>query len=253
VYWLVETLLARISDKLIAVSQQTVDDLVRLRVAPRERFAVIPIGLDLGALLCLPAEPDADTRALLDIADDDVVLAFVGRLVRIKRVDVLLRALALALPDAPALRLLIVGDGELRDELEALATALGIADRVVFLGFRFDLERIASGTDVAVLSSDNEGTPVALIEAGAAARPSIATDVGGRGRDRRPRHGQARASTRSAGVRGSAGRGRTRRRLRARLGTAARERVAPAYRAERLIADIEQLYGVLVAERFVDG
>ncbi|MEA2193135.1 MAG: hypothetical protein QOI73_3256, partial [Solirubrobacteraceae bacterium] len=178
-YRLAERLLARISDRLVAVSEQTVDDLVRLGVAPRERFTVIPIGLDLGRLLALAAEPDEQARADLGVEPDDVVLAYVGRLAPIKRLDVLLRALAMALAQAPQLRLLVVGDGELRGEHEALAATLGIADRVSFLGFRFDLERIAAATDIAVLSSDNEGTPVALIEAGAAARPSVATDVGG--------------------------------------------------------------------------
>jgi glycosyltransferase involved in cell wall biosynthesis len=248
-YRLVERLLARVSDQLVAVSEQTVDDLVRLRVAPRARFTVIPIGLDLGPLLALPAAPDGAARAGLGLAEDDIVLAFVGRLVAIKRLDVLLHALALALPDAPQLRLLVVGDGELRGEHETLAAKLRISDRVLFLGFRFDLETIASVTDVAVLCSDNEGTPVALIEAGAAARPSIATDVGGvseivgpdTGRLVPARDPRALADALVALARDAP--------LRRTLGDAAREKVAASYQADRLVADITRLYGTLVAAR----
>jgi len=248
-YRLVERLLARISDRLVAVSAQTADDLVRLGVAPRERFTVIPIGLELERLLELSPEPDREARASLGIGPGDIVLAFVGRLVPIKRLDVLLRALALALPEAPALRLLVVGDGELREQHEALARTLGIADRVCFLGFRFDLDRIVGATDIAVLSSDNEGTPVALIEAGAAARPSVATDVGGvaeivgpaTGRLVPPGDPSAMADALLALARD--------RPLRRALGAAARERVTAAYRAERLVEDVAQLYRELDAAR----
>ena len=248
-YRLAERLLARISDRLVAVSAQTVDDLVRLGVAPRERFTVIPIGLDVETLLALAPEPDSEARASLGIAPEDVVLAFVGRLVPIKRLDVLLRALALALPEAPALRLLVVGDGELRERHEALARTLAIADRVSFLGFRFDLERIAGATDIAVLSSDNEGTPVALIEAGAAARPSVATDVGGVAEIVGPATGRlvpARDPSAMAQALVALARDAP---LRRALGAAARERVMAAYGAERLVEDVARLYRELDAAR----
>jgi L-malate glycosyltransferase len=74
---------------------------------------------------------------------------------------------------------LIAGDGELRAELEAHARDLGIADRVRFLGWRRDLATIYAATDVFLLTSRNEGTPVALIEAMASAVPGVSTDVGG--------------------------------------------------------------------------
>ncbi|MEA2154948.1 MAG: hypothetical protein QOE11_1088 [Solirubrobacteraceae bacterium] len=248
-YRFVETRLARVSDKLVAVSQQTADDLVRLRVAPRDRFAVIPIGLDLGRLLALSPEPDPEARASFGLAPDDIVLAFVGRLVLIKRLDVLLHALALALPAAPSLRLLVVGDGELRAEHEALAARLGIAERVDFLGFRFDLERIAAAIDIAVLSSDNEGTPVALIEAGAAARPSVATDVGGVSEIITPGTGRLAPAGDSAAIAAALVELARDAALRARLGAAARDRVAAAYGVDRLVRDVTGLYRMLDADR----
>ena len=252
-YRLLERLLARVSDQLVAVSQQTADDLVRLRVARPEQFAVIPIGLDVGLFLALSPEPDAGARREAGAEAGDVVLAYVGRLVPIKRVDVLLRALALALQDVPRLLLLVVRDGELLGEHERLARELGLGDRVRFLGFRFDLDRIAAATDIAVLASDNEGTPVALIEAGAAARPSVATDVGGvadilvpeTGRLVAPRDPAALAAAIVALAQDPP--------LRAAMGAAARERVAAAYHADRLVADVTRLYEALASERRARG
>jgi glycosyltransferase involved in cell wall biosynthesis len=92
---------------------------------------------------------------------------------------VLLNAVRLAAAYGARVRLAVVGDGELRSELEALAARLEIHDRVHFLGYRRDLRRIAAGADVAVLTSDNEGTPVSLIESAAAGLPAVATAVGG--------------------------------------------------------------------------
>lgn len=248
-YRLAEKLLARISDRLVAVSESTVDDLVRLGVAPRDRFTVISIGLDLERFLDLSPEPDADARANLSISPDDVVVTFVGRLVPIKRVDVLLHAIALAIPEAPDLRLLIVGDGELRVEHEALATKLGIADRLLFLGFRFDLERIAAATDIAVLSSDNEGTPVALIEAGAAARPSVSTDVGGVADIVGPATGRLVPSGDYVALAAALVELARDPPLRSALGIEARNQIGAAYHVDRLVADVARLYATLAAGR----
>ena len=79
----------------------------------------------------------------------------------------------------PRLQALIAGDGELRADLEAYARQIGIADRVRFLGWRRDLATVYAATDVFLLTSRNEGTPVALIEAMASGIPGVSTDVGG--------------------------------------------------------------------------
>ena len=131
---------------------------------------MIPLGLDLEPFATLDPAPGRELRRGLGIGDDEVVLSFVGRVVPIKRVDVLLRALALA-KDAGPLRLLVVGDGEIRPRLQKLCRELGTSDLVRFLGYRRDLTTIASAADIAVLTSANEGTPVSLIEAGAAGVP----------------------------------------------------------------------------------
>lgn len=173
---------AKLSDRLLGVSQATVDDLVRLGIAPRDRFQVVPVGLNLGPFISATASPEVRTayRAELGVKDDEVLLSFVGRLAPIKRVDVLLRAVARLreLTGTPFV-LAIVGDGTERAGLEQLTRTLGLGDVARFLGYRADMPAVAAGADVAVLSSDNEGTPVSLIEAGAAGKPAVTTDAGG--------------------------------------------------------------------------
>ena len=131
VYRGIEQRLAGVSDALIGVSDATVDDLVRLGVAPREKFRVIPIGLELDRFLA--ADPPTTARrsvAKSGVREDELLLTFVGRLVPIKRVDVLLRGVRRARgPTGAPVRLAIVGDGELRGELERLAAELGVARR----------------------------------------------------------------------------------------------------------------------------
>jgi glycosyltransferase involved in cell wall biosynthesis len=179
VYRALERAMARRSDRLIGVNTATVDDLVRLGVAPREKFEVVPLGLELDDFLALDPQPGGPFRDELGVAPDEILATFVGRLVPIKRVDVLLRAVAHARSLGAPLRLAVVGDGELRPKLARQVIALGSDTYVDFCGYRVDLPAIVAGTDIAVLTSDNEGTPVALIEAGAAARPLVATRAGG--------------------------------------------------------------------------
>ncbi len=108
----------------------------------------------------------------------DRVVALVARLVPIKRVDRFLR-MACALAHDPSLRFLIVGDGELRGQLQSSASARRLGDRLVWAGFRRDMPAVCFASDVIVLTSDNEGTPVSLIEAQAAGTPVVSTRVGG--------------------------------------------------------------------------
>jgi glycosyltransferase involved in cell wall biosynthesis len=247
-YRRLERTLARRTDRLIGVSDSTVADLVRLGVAPPDRFDVIPLGLDLDAFARLEEAAGCDLRAELGIGEEEVVLGFVGRLVEIKRVDLLLRAFARA-RDGVRLRLLVVGDGELRPRLEALTAELGIADTVSFLGYRRDRREVAAATDVAVLASANEGTPVSLIEAAAAGRPAVATRVGGVGDVVTPQTGilvdSGDVDALAVAI-AELARERGRRR---RMGAAARERALSGYSADRLVNDIEELYDRLLEGR----
>jgi glycosyltransferase involved in cell wall biosynthesis len=246
VYRNVERLLAIKSDCLIGVSDATVEELVALRIARAHKFRTIPIGLDLERLLAVERSDGAIFRAELGLGAEDLLAVFVGRLVPIKRVDLLIEALALACATEPRLRMAIVGDGELRDALEEQASRLGLEETVRFVGFREDLPAILAGSDLAVLASDNEGTPVALIEAAAAGRPAVATAVGGVQEIVKPSGGVlvppddvlafSRAMVRLAQDR----------ERRARMGRAARAHVRARFAAERLVQDIESLYEELL-------
>lgn len=172
----IERILALFTDRIIAVSDTLKHELAATyRIAPGSKIEVIYNGYDLTPFLALE-QPSGAQRAHPNRADRAVTLTIVGRLVPIKGHKFLLRAFSkLRIPA----RLVIVGDGVLREELEQLAEELGVRRNVDFLGYKKDVVPVYRETDISVLSSLNEGAPVAVIEALACARPVIATDVGG--------------------------------------------------------------------------
>jgi glycosyltransferase involved in cell wall biosynthesis len=246
VYRRLERSLARHSDRLVAVSNATADDLVRLGVAPRAQFRVIPLGLDLSGYESSQGQDGSDLRSELGIGEGDVLVVYVGRVVPIKRLDVLIRAVAHARRAGGPLKLAIVGDGETRLHLEGLASELGIRESVQFLGYRRDLPRLFAAADIAALSSDNEGTPVSLIEAGAAGLPAVATEVGGVSEVIGPDNGVLVPQGNVEALGQALVRLAQDQPLRERLGLSAREAALKRYRAERLVSDIEQLYRELL-------
>lgn len=170
----VERRLARTTDVLIAVSPEIRDALLDLRIGRPAQFHVVSLGFDLSRFLAVE-RPAGALRARLGLPADVPLVGIVGRLVPIKDVATMLAAMA----ELPAAHLAVVGDGELRPALEAAARQLGVAGRVHFTGWWADVAEAMSDLDVVALTSRNEGTPVALIEAQAAGRPVVATDVGG--------------------------------------------------------------------------
>jgi glycosyltransferase involved in cell wall biosynthesis len=248
-----ERSLARQTDRLIGVSSSTVEDLVRLGVAPREKFSVIPLGLDLEPFASLQEGEGADLRTELGVSDDEVLFAFVGRIVPIKRLDLLIRAFARARSGGAPVQLAVVGDGESRPEFERLASDLGVRSAVNFLGYRRDLPTIAAAADLAVLSSDNEGTPVWLIEAAAAGRPAIATDVGGTSEVVTPDTGVVVPPTDEAALAAAITRLAGDPELRARMGDRARKHVLSRYSIERLLSDTDALYRGLLMGSPAEG
>jgi glycosyltransferase involved in cell wall biosynthesis len=171
-------------------------------------------------------------------------------MVPIKDLPTLIRAFAIAVRQNGNLRLLLAGGGPLRREIEQLADELRVSERVHFLGWIEDLPRLYATMDVCVISSLNEGTPVAIIEAMAAAKPAIATEVGGvpdvvahevTGLLVPPRSPEALAA---ALLRLAA-----HPEERARMGEAARRLAAGRYAPERLVDDVEDLYVRGLAEK----
>lgn len=176
----IERWLGRRTHVLIAISPRVRQDLLQTYgIARSEQVRLVPLGFNLDRLAAItPAERER-ARAALEIPAGAVVVATVGRLTAIKQHSLFLEMAARLGRRCDRLLFLIVGDGELRSALEAQASASSIGSRVRFLGWRGDLDRIYGATDIFVLTSRNEGTPVALIEAMAAATASVSTDVGG--------------------------------------------------------------------------
>jgi glycosyltransferase involved in cell wall biosynthesis len=176
----IERALARACDRIVAVSDEVRSDLVDLHVARPEKIEVIPVGFDMHRLI-VPADRHDELhrvfRTSVGLPDEPLVVSFVGRIVPIKRADRFLAA-AWELRDTSA-TFMVVGDGEELAALRESEVARALGDRVVFTGYRADIAAVYHASDVVVLTSDNEGTPVSLIEALACGVPVVGTDVGG--------------------------------------------------------------------------
>jgi glycosyltransferase involved in cell wall biosynthesis len=172
-----ERFLGLISQSLIAVSESVKADLVALGVAPAEKIRVVPLGLELRSLA--GPLPEGGLRTTFGIPKGAPLIGIVGRLVPIKGIGDFLDAAAIVRNSLPEAHFAVVGDGEERSLLEARASELGLGSSVHFYGWMREMGVVYGDLDVVVNASLNEGTPVAIIEALAAARPVVATRVGG--------------------------------------------------------------------------
>ena len=252
-YRSVERTLAKRTDILIAVSTEVRDDLVSLGVAPRDQFVVVPLGFDLSPFLN-DTDREATRAALREewgISPGQRVVTLVARLVPIKRVDRFLRVARRLAADPDTredIAFVVVGDGELAEELRGSPDAQALGPRIIWAGFRRDMPDVCFASDVVMLTSDNEGTPVSLIEAQAAAVPVVSTAVGGvpsavldgqtgRLADVGDEAGLARACAELLSDRAVA----------ESFGRAAREHAAANYQIERLVDDHDRLYRRLLS------
>ena len=230
---LTERVLARWTTELVAVGDRVRDDLVAAGIGSAEKFTVIAPGVDLPE-----PPPPAEARHQLGLPADALVVALVARLTTIKRVDRYLDV-ARRFRSRPDVIFLVAGGGELLDELQEAARDL---PAVRFTGWRRDVETVYAAADVVMLTSDNEGMPVSLIEAAAAGCPAVTTDVG---------------SAREVVADGETGfvvpasvdhlsqalaRLLDDAELRARLGNAAEDRAELLFRADHLIDATDRLY-----------
>lgn len=176
----IERLLARTTDRLIAISPRIAADLRdRYHIGRAGQWTVVPLGFDLAPLAAIDDAARAGARHALGLDSTTPVVTIVGRLTAIKQHELFLRVAREVHIRQPSALFVIVGDGDRRSELEALARRLGLAGHARFLGWRTDLVTVYGAADVCVLTSRNEGTPVAVIEALAAGVPVVSTDVGG--------------------------------------------------------------------------
>jgi glycosyltransferase involved in cell wall biosynthesis len=186
-----ERYLARKSNAIIAISEQQKKELAhQFRIAPEEKFRVIPLGLDLDAFATAQDEKRKKFRTEFGVEDEEIAIGIIGRLVPIKNHYLFLKAIAHVLHHTgKKVKAFIIGDGETRPDLENVAQQAGIAFStensgthpypLVFTSWRRDVDVIMAGLDIVTLTSFNEGTPVSLIEAQAANKPIVSTRVGG--------------------------------------------------------------------------
>lgn len=235
---LAERALARRTDVLVTVSEHVKEDLLQLGIGRPEQYRVIPLGLDLTGHLAANG-PSGALRGRLGLSADTPLLGCVGRLVPIKDHHTLLDALT-RIPDV---HLALLGDGKSRTALEAHAESLGVNRRVHFAGWWHDMPSAIADMDLVVLTSRNEGTPVALIEAHACAKAAVSTRVGGvpavvrdgeTGLLVPPGDPGATAEAITTLLSDPA--------RRAAMGEAGRAHVRRRYSKERLVADIRALY-----------
>ena len=166
-----EKALAATSDRLVAVGSQVRDDLLAAGIGTRDQYAVIPPGLEL------PALPDWLTaREVLGLRPGGPVVAFIGRLAPIKRVDRFIEVVRRVVLDVPNVQFVVAGGGHDELLLRQAVTAEQLPVRM--LGWRSDIETVLAASNLVLLTSDNEGTPVSLIQAALAGVPAVATDVG---------------------------------------------------------------------------
>ena len=180
-YARMERWLARRTDRIVVLSESQRGELLgRYRIGRASQYAVIPLGFSLERFDHVQTLR-GELREELAIPAATHIVSTVGRLVPIKDHGLFINAARRVLDERPDTVFLVVGDGPLRGELEETARRRGMEHRIFFLGWRMDLERVYADSDLVALTSLNEGTPVSLIEAAAAGRAVVATDVGGVG------------------------------------------------------------------------
>lgn len=168
------------TDLAIAVSESTAEFTIRARLMPAERTKVVYLGAPLDEFARVRSAGEvAAARAALGIAPGTIAVGTITRLMPAKGNEFLVGAVPAILQRHPAVRVFIVGEGELRPALEAQAQALGLGDRLVFSGFQRDVAAALSALDVVVFPSLWEGTPLTVFEALAMGKPIVATDADG--------------------------------------------------------------------------
>jgi len=176
---LADRMLARFTDRAIAVSGSTRDFLVRERHVPAKRVRLIWNGAPLAEFAPVTPAAALAARRELGLPADAPVVGSISRLSEQKGHRHLLDAAARVLPRRKDTRFLIVGDGDQMGPLRQQADALGIAPSVVFAGHRLDVPALLGALDVFCISSTYEGTPLALFEAMAAGKAIVSTAVDG--------------------------------------------------------------------------
>jgi glycosyltransferase involved in cell wall biosynthesis len=232
---LVEKFLALFTDQLLAVGAKVKDDLLAVGIGNQNKFGIMPPGLQLAEV---PSK--AAARKVLGMKDDAIYCAFIGRITQIKRPDRFLDVVTEVKSRGIDLHFIVAGAGDLLQYCQDQVRAENLP--VTFLGWREDIEVVLAAADFVLLTSDNEGTPLSLIQAGMVGIPVVATNVG---------------STNEIVVKGETGlltglsvkelseavaKVATDSALRAKMGAAGKEYTMARYGVDRLVKDHQDLY-----------
>ncbi|NUW42420.1 glycosyltransferase [Nonomuraea rhodomycinica] len=242
VYVRSERVLASMSDRLVTVGARVRDDLLRAGIGRPEQYTVIPPGVRLGHV------PDRlEARRELGLPPEAPVVAYVGRLTGVKRPDRFAEAAHEVLRRVPGCHFVVCGGGELQERLEQdIAPA---RDAFHLVGWRKDVETVYAAADVVLLTSDNEGTPLTLIEAQMAGTPVVSTRVGSVAEVVQDGRTGLLAGTDPAELAEHTARLLTDPLLAGRMGEAARRWSTASFDVDRLVADTEALYRSLAELR----
>jgi glycosyltransferase involved in cell wall biosynthesis len=237
-----EKFLAHFTHQLLAVGDAVRQDLLNAGVGSKSKFGLMPPGLAIGVL------PDRqDSRTALELPAKSLECAFIGRVTMIKRPDRFLDVVHEIKKRGVSLEFFIAGDGELLNGCRERIKQEDLP--VTVLGWQSDIERVLSSADMVVLTSDNEGTPLSLIQAGMAGLSVVSTNVGSVSEvvldgvtgiiTSLDVHDIADALEKLAKSP----------ELRARMGAAAQEFTLTNFGVDRLVHDHEQLYKKLIVSR----
>lgn len=187
----IERYLAKLSTRIIAISERQKEELITIhRIANPNRVEVVPLGFDLARFQKDYAQKRSAFRAANGIKENEVAIGIVGRLVPIKNHEMFLRGIKNIIDETDIrIKAFVIGDGELMSHLRLAATRIGLGYNdpgkfhflkpLHFTSWIRAVEDVYPGLDIVCLTSYNEGTPVSLIEAQAAQKPVISTNVGG--------------------------------------------------------------------------
>lgn len=178
VFVFLERLTARITDRIITLTEQEKKDHLQFAIAPEGKFSVIHSGVDLSKFSGATAHA-SEMKNKLGIPEETFVVGTVGRLTPVKGHKYLFEAAVKVVRQRPDILFVFLGDGELLTELTDMSSSLGIKDHVKFLGWRLDVADVMATFDIFVLPSLNEGMGKVLVEAMAMRKPIIASNVGG--------------------------------------------------------------------------
>jgi glycosyltransferase involved in cell wall biosynthesis len=179
IFIILEKLAYRITDKIVALTNREKEDHINLGIASKNKFVVIPSGVELKKFKEVPHNEKQNLKRELGIPENALIIGTVGRLEPVKGPEFLIEAAKYIIPKYPNTHFLFSGDGHLKQNLKKKASELGIEKNIIFLSWRDDIAKIISVYDIFVLPSLNEGMGRVLVEAMALGKPIVASNVGG--------------------------------------------------------------------------